>query len=158
MKKRILIIIVLLLSFYTVCNNNPNKNIKFIIKKPKVKKDIDYWICKHSKFYNLDPKLVKAVIKFESDMNPNARNPKSSSYGLPQFIKSSGLWVYTELGYKNYNHYKTPYNIQIEMCCWYLNFLHKKYKGDSKKALMAYNGFELGDLYWKKVYRIKDKI
>lgn len=159
MKKRILIIIALLLNFYVVCNNNTNKNTKLIIKTPKkVKKDIDYWINKHSKIYNLDPKLVKAVIKFESNMNPNARNPKSSSYGLPQFIKSSGLWVYTELGYKNYNHYKTPYHIQIEMCCWYLNFLHKKYKGDSKKALMAYNGFELGDLYWKKVYRIKNDL
>ena len=155
MKKRILIIIVLLLNFYVVCNNNTDKNTKLTIKKPKVKKDIDYWIDKHSKFYNLDPKLVKAVIKFESNMNPKARNPKSSSTGLAQFVLRTGQWVYTELGYKNYNHYKTPTHIQIEMCCWYLNFLHKKYKGNSKKALMAYNGFELGDLYWKKVYKIK---
>ena len=153
MKKRILIVIVLLLNFYVVCNNSIKHDRKFIIKKIEVEKDIDYWINKHSKTYNLNPKLVKAVIKFESNMNPNARNPKSSSTGLAQFVSRTGQWVYTELGYKNYNHYKTPAHIQVEMCCWYLNFLHKKYKGNSKKALMAYNGFELGDLYWKKVYR-----
>ena len=166
MKKRWIIVCLISLIGYKICNNLDKPKIQkglvvekeYKIKKKEVKKDFDYWINKHSKTYSLNPKLVKAVIKFESNMNPKARNPKSSSYGLPQFIKSSGQWVYKELGYKNYNHYKTPPHIQIEMCCWYLNFLNKKYKGDKKKMLMAYNGFELGDLYWKKVYKIKNKL
>jgi soluble lytic murein transglycosylase-like protein len=166
MKKRWILIGLISLFGYNICDQLDKPMTKEVItferviqvKKKVVIKDVDYWINKHSKTYNLNPKLVKAVIKFESDMNPKARNPKSSSYGLPQFILRTGRWVYKELGYKNYNHYKTPPHIQIEMCCWYLNFLHKQYKGDKKKMLMAYNGFELGDLYWKKVYKIKNSL
>jgi soluble lytic murein transglycosylase-like protein len=173
MKKRWILIGLISLFGYNICDQldkpKEQKSITFekviTVKsktkpkvKIKVKKDIDYWINKHSKTYNLNPKLVKAVIKFESNMNPKARNPKSSSAGFGQFVIASGRWVYKELGYKNYNHYKTPPHIQIEMCCWYLHFLHKQYKGNTKKALMAYNGFELGDLYWKKVYKIKNSL
>lgn len=166
MKKRWILIGLISLFGYKICDqlDKPKRyeTITFErviqVKKKVIVKDVEYWINKHSKTYNLNPKLVKAVIKFESNMNPKARNPKSSSYGLPQFIRASGQWVYKELGYKNYNHYKTPPHIQIEMCCWYLNFLHKQYKGNTKKALMAYNGFELGDLYWKKVYKIKNSL
>lgn len=166
MKKRWILIGLISLFGYNICDQldkpKAQESITFEkvieVKKKVVVKDVDYWINKHSKTYNLNPKLVKAVIKFESGMNPKARNPKSSSYGLAQFIRSSGQWVYKELGYKNYNHYKTPPHIQIEMCCWYLNFLHKQHKGNTKKALMAYNGFELGDLYWKKVYKIKNSL
>lgn len=167
MKKRWILIGLISLFGYKICDqlDKPKRyeaitfeRVIQVKKKVVVKKDVDYWINKHSKTYNLNPKLVKAVIKFESNMNPKARNPKSSAFGLSQFIRASGQWVYKELGYKNYNHYKTPPHIQIEMCCWYLNFLHKQYKGDKKKMLMAYNGFELGDLYWKKVYKIKNSL
>ena len=169
MKKRWLIISILSLLGYITCDNleskQPIKNTENIVfektykfKKKKVVKDVDYWINKHSETYNLNPKLVKAVIQFESEMNPKARNPKSSSFGYGQFILSTGRWVYKELGYKNYNHYKTPPHIQVEMCCWYLNFLHKQYKNNTKKALMAYNGNELGAKYWQKVYRIKNSL
>ena len=172
MKKRWILIGLISLFGYNICDqlDKPKKhNLTFekviTVKsktkpkvKVKVKKDIDYWINKHSKTYNLDWKMVKAIMIFESGLNPKAKNPNSSAFGLSQFILRTGQWVYKELGYKNYNHYKTPPHIQIEMCCWYLNFLHKQYKGNKKKMLMAYNGFELGDLYWKRVYKIKNSL
>lgn len=105
--------------------------------------------------YNLDPALVKAIISFESDWNPKLRNKKSSAYGLPQFIKSTGKWVARELGYKEYNHFKTEPKQQIEMMCWYLNYLHKKYDGNTNKALREYNGNELKERY---NYEIKRRL
>lgn len=165
MKKRWILIGLISLFGYNICDqlDKPKKhNLTFEkviqIKKKVGVKDVDYWINKHSKTYNLNPKLVKSIGLFESKLNPKARNKKSTATGAFQFIYSTGKWVYTELGYKNYNHHNTPFDIQIEMCCWYLNFLHKQYKGNTKKALMAYNGFELGDLYWKKVYKIKNSL
>ena len=166
MKKRWILIGLISLFGYNICDqlDKPKKyetttfERVIQIKKKVVVKDVDYWINKHSKTYNLNPKLVKSIGLFESKLNPKARNKKSTATGAFQFIYSTGKWVYTELGYKNYNHHNTPFDIQIEMCCWYLNFLHKQYKGDKKKMLMAYNGFELGDLYWQRVYKIKNSL
>ena len=166
MKKRWLILSIISLLGYVVCDkledekvahyNNPT--IEIVIKKKIIKKDVDYWIKHYSKQYNLDWKMVKAMMIFESNLNPKARNPKSSSYGFGQAIYSTNKWIHKLLGYKDFNHYKTSPIRQIEISCKYLSILNKQYKGDKKKVLMAYNGFELGDLYWKKVYKIKNKL
>ncbi len=41
-------------------------------------------ILKYSKIHSIDPCLVAAVIKKESDFDPNAVNPDDPSYGLGQ--------------------------------------------------------------------------
>ena len=129
-----------------------------MVKKKVIVKDVDYWIKHYSEKHNVDWKLVKAIMIFESGLNPKAKNPNSSAFGLGQTIKATNKWIHEELRYKKFNHYKTPIPRQVEVTCKYLSILNKKYKGDKKKMLMAYNGFELGDLYWKKVYKIKNKL
>ena len=166
-----LVICTLSIIGYFYCNSKISQNNKglviektYHIHKTKVakiepiKKDVDYWIKHYSKQYNLDWKLVKAIMIFESDLNPKARNPKSSAYGLGQTIKSTNKWIHELLGYKDFNHFKTPIPRQVEVTCKYLSVLNKQHKFNTKKVLIAYNGNELGDLYVKKVMRIKRRI
>ncbi len=115
MKKRWILIGLISLFGYKICDqlDKPKKhNLTFekiiTVKsktkpkvKVKVKKDVDYWIKLHSKKHNLDWKMVKAIMIFESGLNPKAKNPNSSAFGLSQFILRTGQWVYKELGYKN---------------------------------------------------------
>ena len=166
MKKRWILIGLISLFGYNICDqlDKPKKyeNITFervvVVKKKVIVKDVDYWIKHYSEKHNVDWKLVKAIMIFESGLNPKAKNPNSSAFGLGQTIKATNKWIHEELRYKKFNHYKTPIPRQVEVTCKYLSILNKKYKGDKKKMLMAYNGFELGDLYWKKVYKIKNKL
>jgi soluble lytic murein transglycosylase-like protein len=166
MKKRWILIGLISLFGYNICDqlDKPKKyeNITFErvveVKKKVVVKDVDYWIKHYSEKHNVDWKLVKAIMIFESGLNPKAKNPNSSAFGLGQTIKATNKWIHEELGYKKFNHYKTPIPRQVEVTCKYLSILKKQYKGNTKKALMAYNGFELGDLYWKKVYKIKNSL
>lgn len=166
MKKRWILIGLISLFGYNICDQldkpKAQESITFErvikVKNKVVVKDVDYWIKYYSKQYNLDWKMVKAMMVVESNLNPKARNPKSSSYGVGQAIYSTNKWIHELLGYKDFNHYKTPLQRQVEVSCKYLSILNKQYKGNTKKALMAYNGFELGDLYWKKVYKIKNSL
>lgn len=166
MKKRWILIGLISLFGYKICDqlDKPKRyeTITFEraikVKKKVVVKDVDYWIKLYSKQYDLDWKMVKAMMVVESNLNPKARNPKSSSYGVGQAIYSTNKWIHGLLGYKDFNHYKTPLQRQVEVSCKYLSILNKQYKGNKKKMLMAYNGFELGDLYWKKVYKIKNSL
>jgi soluble lytic murein transglycosylase-like protein len=91
---------------------------------------INLAIEKYSSEYNLDPKLVRAVIKNESGFQPFALST-AGAMGLMQLMPGTakGLGV------------TDPYNIDqnIKGGCQYLSYQLKAFDGDLKLALAAYN-------------------
>lgn len=105
-------------------NSKENKNIKGVI---------DSKIKYYSKKYNVDPNLVRAIIKIESDFNPEAVS-KKGALGLMQLMPSTAKI----LGVKD------PLDIEqnIRGGVNYLSRLIRRWPDDLKKVLAAYNAGE----------------
>lgn len=97
-------------------------------------------IIKYSKEYNLDPFLVAAVIKTESNFDEGAKSNKNA-YGLMQITPDTAEWAAEKM---NINSFKTEmlYNpdFNIRMGCWYLNNLKEEFNDNNELVLAAYNG------------------
>lgn len=88
-------------------------------------------IARASQTYNVDPRLIRAVIQTESTNNPKAVSPKGA-IGLMQVEPTTAQGM----GYKgNLTDPQTNINAGTQ----YLSQLLDKY-GDPQKALMAYHG------------------
>lgn len=97
-------------------------------------------IIKYSKTYKIDPNLVAAIIKVESDFNPYALSTKGAR-GLMQIIPSTGMWASEKLNMHNFyieKLYDPTTNINIG--CWYLKNLSKQFNYNLRVVLAAYNG------------------
>lgn len=90
--------------------------------------------------YKLDPRLIAAVIKVESNFRPDATSPKDAR-GLMQILPSTGTWIATQIELPNYTDallYDPQVNIRLG--CWYLSNLLNQFGGNMPVALAAYNG------------------
>lgn len=114
-------------------------NIKSIFKIFYPMKYEDH-IVKYSQRYNVDPLLVAAVVKAESNFNEKAISPRGA-YGLMQIMPETGLWIANNMQLKDYKEEKLYDNeINVAMGCWYLNDLNTEFNGDIELVLAAYNG------------------
>lgn len=104
---------------------------------------IDYYdeICYYSSKFNLDKNLVMAVINVESGFDSTARS-RAGARGLMQIMPETATWIANELEIKDFNHdlLYVPW-INIEMGCYYLNYLFLKYN-NQHKVLFSYNAGE----------------
>ncbi len=90
-------------------------------------------IARYSKQQRLDPALVRAVIKAESDFNPRARS-KAGAMGLMQLMPTTAAaW-----------NVRNPYNPldNIKGGARHLRYLLDRFYGDLPLALAAYNAGE----------------
>ncbi len=90
-------------------------------------------IYEKSKKYDVDPALVAAVIEQESRFRPKAKSPVGAR-GLMQLMPRTGRWM----GARNL--YDPAQNIDAGVK--YIAYLDKRFNGDLKKIVAAYNGGE----------------
>lgn len=98
------------------------------------------YVYKYSKEYSVDPFLVFATIRVESNFDANAQSQKGAK-GLMQITDNTGEWAAKQLKMKSYNSgmlLDPKYNIMLG--CWYLENLIDQFDGNVTLALAAYNG------------------
>ncbi|MGE5474643.1 MAG: lytic transglycosylase domain-containing protein [Ignavibacteriales bacterium] len=96
-------------------------------------------VRQYAKQYNLDPLLVYAVMKAESNFDRYAVSSKGAK-GLMQVTDKTGIWAAEKIGLKDF----APANLfipdtNIRIGCWYLSKLKKQFDGDVTLAITAYN-------------------
>ena len=90
-------------------------------------------IWEKSKKYKVDPALVAAVIEQESRFKPRAKSHVGAR-GLMQLMPRTGRWM----GARDL--YNPEQNVDAGVK--YIAYLNKRFKGDTKKIIAAYNGGE----------------
>lgn len=98
------------------------------------------YVLEYSSKFGLDPYLVFAMIKVESDFKPDAVSPKKAR-GLMQITDKTGAWGAEMLKLEDYapeSLFDPETNINIG--CWYMKSLLEQFGNDTDLALAAYNG------------------
>lgn len=111
--------------------------------------------------YGLDPNLIKAIIKTESNFNAQAINPNDPSWGLcqitPGLAQDFGLVENAQnLTQEDIEAIMNPEN-NIEVCCWFISSLENKgYPFD--EYIQMYNVGESGFLHGKRNLKYLKKV
>lgn len=95
-------------------------------------------IVKNANDNNLDPCLVMAVIKAESNFIEDAHSGKAS--GLMQLTDDTAYWVAEQMGIEERNINLMSPRDNIKLGCYYMRYLIDYYDGNIDVALAAYNG------------------
>ena len=96
-------------------------------------------IITYSQKNKVDPFLIAAIIKNESNFNHKAVS-KVGAVGLMQIMPETGRWIAEQMGLDNYQDtdlYQTRTNIR--MGCWYLGELDHEFKHNLALVMTAYN-------------------
>ena len=96
---------------------------KSVIKKYIYPQKYHSLVKQYSAQYDLDPYLVLAVIKTESNFNENVESNKGAK-GLMQIMDSTGEWIASKLEIDNFKvEMLFDPEINIKFGCWYINNL-----------------------------------
>lgn len=89
--------------------------------------------------YDLDPFLVAAVIRVESNYLAETES-KKGAYGMMQLMPDTANWIIDKARFNE--EFKTRLNdpaVSIELGSWYLNWLFKQFNGNQIAVLAGYN-------------------
>lgn len=97
-------------------------------------------IVEHARRHNLEPQLVAAVIRVESNFYSEAESPKGAR-GLMQIMPQTGAWAAAQAGINDF----TPDQLfdpwtNIYLGTWYLHDLKRSFNENIYAVLAAYNG------------------
>jgi len=94
----------------------------------------------YARAYNVDPFLLVAVMKTESDFNSRAVSVRGAR-GLMQIMPDTGRWVAHQLGEPAFHPDRLfEPETSIKFGAWYVADLEKEFHGDTVLILAAYNG------------------
>lgn len=95
-------------------------------------------IAKYSAKYDLDPYFVSAIIWTESKFRDKAKSGDGAQ-GLMQLMPDTAAWIEKKIDDKNVTAENAAEpEVNIEMGCWYLNYLYGEF-GDNELVAAAYN-------------------
>lgn len=128
-------VIITLICFAVYALSNANKDLGKIIYPVKYEEYVEQSAAE----YNLDKALVYAIIKTESNFNPNA-NSDAGAMGLMQIMPDTFEWLQHRKSGEVTMDSEYLYNpeINIEYGCRLLRFLLDKFS-DENTAVAAYN-------------------
>lgn len=109
-------------------------------------------IVTYSKKNNIDPFLVAAIIKNESNFNHNAVS-HVGAVGLMQIMPETGAWIAKEMQLPEYTKdslFESKTNIR--MGCWYVGELDAEFKHNLALIMIAYNAGRGNAKSWMKEY------
>lgn len=86
--------------------------------------------------FNVSTELANALIKAESNFNPDAKSPAGAK-GIMQITKDTFDFCNTSLGIGKADILNPKQNIRAGV--WYISYLLEKYNGNTENALAAYN-------------------
>ena len=97
-------------------------------------------IERHALANDLDPLLVAAIIRVESNFNPQATSPKGAR-GLMQILPSTGSWIASQMHMADFREdsLDDP-EINVLLGTWYIRNLLQQFDGNMTIVLAAYNG------------------
>jgi soluble lytic murein transglycosylase len=99
-------------------------------------------IVHYANRHKLDPSLVAAVIRVESNYRPQAVSRKGAR-GLMEVLPTTGKWILrmkgTPLSLDQVEEQLFVPEFNISLGTWYLAFLTRKFDGEKAKILAAYN-------------------
>ncbi len=148
-----IIVIPLILIFLVIRLNAEDKklveNAKEEIKSESTTMTLDELIKYKAGKYGIEERLLRAIIKVESNFNPQAKNLNDPSYGLCQInpALAKGLGFFPD----EYLLYDPAYN--LEVACVFLSHLKRKYNNDLDSIIQAYN---LGETKFNKGIKSTD--
>ena len=96
-------------------------------------------IITYSEKNNVDPFLIAAIIKNESNFKHTAVSGVGA-VGLMHIMPETGRWIAEQMGLENYHDddlYLTKTNIR--MGCWYIGELDHEFKHNLALVMIAYN-------------------
>ncbi len=109
------------------------------------------FVYKYAKRHDVDPLLIKAIIKAESDFSPNAVSNKGA-VGLMQIMPSTAKQIAKYMKIKNFNRemlYNPEINIMVGI--YYYKILYTMFNGNKNLVLASYNA-GLGNVsQWRKM-------
>ncbi|MGE5404494.1 MAG: lytic transglycosylase domain-containing protein [Candidatus Saccharibacteria bacterium] len=118
-----LIIVFTFPSWVTLFYPQPNKELVF----------------QYAKAYDVDPYLVFALIRTESQFKSDATSSRGA-VGLMQIMPETARWSARQLGIKNYEDSQlSDPRINIQIGCWYLSNLSREFQGQQPLVIAAYN-------------------
>ncbi|MDR0401948.1 MAG: lytic transglycosylase domain-containing protein [Endomicrobium sp.] len=132
--------------FNSVFNKNPYEN----------------YIVKYSDYFNIDPLLIKIIIKNESNLSCDAVS-KKGAIGLMQIMPETALEIANKLKIVDYSNSKLKNaEINIMFGTYYLRKLLDRYDGNLILALIAYNAglrnvqnwYNNDNMFFKKIHSI----
>lgn len=131
-KKRVLL--VLLLGFIVVLFSNSSWLALFYPIHYKEE------IRAHSENYGLDPLMVAAVIKVETNYKTGAESRKGA-LGLMQIMPDTAQWVIekAKLEEVELSRVKEETGVNIQIGTWYLDWLRDQFDGNLIAMIAAYN-------------------
>ena len=117
-------------------------------KKSHPHEYIDY-VRKYAYEYNIPESVIFAVIKVESDFDPEAESVVGAR-GLMQMMPSTFEWLTSEehLGENLHKNKLFTPEVSIRYGTYYLNYLYEKFDRNWDTALAAYNAGEGNVAKW----------
>jgi soluble lytic murein transglycosylase len=98
--------------------------------------------------YGLDPFLIAAIIRVESNYQTHTESSKGA-FGLMQLMPDTSEWI-VDTARLSPSYKKDLHNpsVSIQLGSWYLSWLHKQFNGNTVAAIAGYNAGQGNVIHW----------